>query len=190
MLAVLFVVFNEGGFIIFEFGRYKLWHHYNNYDSIQYFIGGLVWLVYDLKIKIWLKESNSTASKECQRLKNHLSKHLSLFDWVRVSAVVALILSLGFFSSGYRNSDYAEIFYILCYITFGVCAYSAYLAVRRKEFGWAWALAIVAFVFNPFQKRAGFQIQYNYFVNIVAGIIILASMSAFKGLRNRGKTEK
>ena len=159
--------------------------------SLMYVVGALLWLAFDLqRIDPWiykvLKLSPSTVNPRFKLGKHwHVIKQLKVFDFIRIAVSATLLVSL--FSFEY-NSDYAHFFNGICFATFGACAYAAYLAIRQKKYGWAWTLAIIAMTYNPFRNIYDkgndpfimFQIKYKIVVNIIASVVLLLSIHAFR----------
>lgn len=148
---------------------------------LPYVIGSLLWLAYDLQrvhhwIHKFLKLFSQTGSTQLNTDENwQVTEKMKIFDLVRVAVSMALIISLDS-----NEGHYEDFFKIICLTTFGACTYAAYLAIRQKKYGWVWALAIIAIIYQPFwSSRYGmFQIEYRLFLNIIASLVLLLSVWA------------
>jgi len=80
-------------------------------------------------------------------------------------AAIALFIAL---------SDLPYAYYqLLRFFVCGAGAYGAYIAYQQKKTGWAWALGIVALLFNPFIKFYLGRETWKM-ADLVTGIIFLA----------------
>lgn len=158
-------------------------HFTNNpKNAAIYVIGTIFLLAYDMqKVAPWIHktpETSQIAENSFQPILNkywQVIKKLESFDVVRIAMSLALLISL-------CVSEYEDIYKGICFAAFGVCAYAAYLAIRKKEYGWMWALTITAIIYHPFQRAhyGMFQIEYKSAVNIITSIVLLLSIRVLR----------
>ncbi len=161
----------------------------NPKSSAIYVIGSMFLLAYDLqKINHWINKVPEISSRTAIRSRLNLGecwqvvKKLHSFDVVRIAVSMALLTSL-LVDSSYQ---YHSLFKGICFATFGASAYAAYLAIQQKKYGWAWALAIIAMTYYPFQSIDDdspgdtFQIKYKLVANIMASLILILSIRALR----------
>jgi hypothetical protein len=90
------------------------------------------------------------------------------------SALAKLVAALMLFSAlGRHPYDY---FILLRWISFGVCAFTAFQAAEAKKFGWLWLLTITALILNPIVPLRLKRETWNI-VDVVAGAILVVSIA-------------
>lgn len=88
-------------------------------------------------------------------------------EYLKVVAAATLFAALLPWPYGY--------FVLLRWVVCGVCGWTAYSAAQSQKVGWAWALGLIAVMFNPifpvYLTRAAWTL-----IDIVAGVVLLYSI--------------
>ena len=88
-----------------------------------------------------------------------------------IIAIVALFGAFGDMPYGY----YQFLRFVVC----GVGAYAAYMAYTLNKVSWAWAMGIIAFIFNPFIKFY-FDRSFWQLLDLIAAVTFIVSLFTLK----------